>query len=652
MFSFQAFSQNDYKPKLGQIDRQSLEMTAYEKDSTADAVVLYDYGEVRFIYDSNLGIVLEMECWARIKILKESALDRASVSLPFRDGGEFKLDERIDGLVAYTHNLENGQIVTTKMDRKSVKTEKLSDKYKAYKFNLPNVKKGSVIEYSYTRSTPFNLRDKPDGWSFQGSVPFKWSEYRIKIPYFLDYKMAMKGYLSLDVNERQQENLTLGHSTYNGVGTSYRFVVKDAPAFRNEPLITTPSDYISHIDFELSGISVKGEIEKKYSQTWENVDETLNSVPWFGGELRKSGYLKDVRDNIKTTATDPEKRMLLAYDFVKDYMKWNGDYALGSSGGVKKSFDAKKGTAGEVNIMLTTLLRELGLDANPVVLSTRSNGRISTEFALMDRFNYVICHVKMGEKEYLLDATNPYAKPGMLPEHALNEIGRLVPSKGTGRFLEIVPKDSRSRLDMIEAVVDPAEGTLKGTYNISMSGYEALSWRGKYAGETDDVYKKELRKSLSDWKIDTITIANKSEDLLGTVKIKCGFTIEPENASEDVIYLNPIMVNKWTENPLKSPERIYPLNMASGISQTVIANIKIPAGYKLEEIPKSEIISLPEKAGKFTYQVRQADNMIQVSSVIVVNKLQFAAEEYGDLKELFERVVQKHAQTLVIKKVN
>ena len=652
MYSFQAISQNDYKPKLGQIDRASLEMTAYPGDSTADAVYLYDFGYVRFTYDNNIGIVMQMECWTRIKILKESALDRASVSLPFREGGEFKLDERINDLVGYTYNLEGGQIVTTKMERKTVKTEKLSDKYRAYKFNLPNVKKGSVIEYSYTKSTPLNLRDKPEGWSFQGSVPFKWSEYKIRIPYFLDYKMTMKGYLSLDVSDREQLNLNIGHSAYDGVGTSYRFVVKDAPAFRNEPFITTPSDYISHIDFELSAISVRGQIEKKYSQSWENVDETLNDISWFGGELKKSGYLKDIRESIKAETTEPEKRMQLAYEFVQNYMKWNGDYSLGSSDGVKKSFDAKKGNAAEMNMMLITLLRELGLDANPVVLSTRSNGQISVEFALMERFNYVISHVKIGDKEYLLDATNPYAKLGMLPEHALNGIGRLIPAKGMGRFLEITPKEGRTRLDMIDAVIDPGEGTIKGTYNISMAGYDALSWRGKYAGEADDVYKNELKKNLSEWRVDSISIVNKTEDLKGTVKVKCGFVIEPENASEDIIYLNPIMVGRWTENPLKSSERIYPLNLANGISQTVIANFRIPAGYKLDEVPKSEIISLPDKAGKFTYQVRQADNTIQVSSVIAVSKLQFLSEEYADLKELFERVVQKHAQTLVIKKVN
>ncbi|MNL83774.1 hypothetical protein D3C87_2115090 [compost metagenome] len=59
---------------------------------------------------------------------------------------------------------------------------------------------------------------------------------------------------------------------------------------------------------------------------------------------------------------------------------------------------------------------------------------------------------------------------------------------------------------------------------------------------------------------------------------------------------------------------------------------------------------LPDKGGKFSYQVRQTGNVIQVNSMIQVSRTRFSPEEYGHLKEFFERVVQKHAQPLVIKK--
>lgn len=134
------------------------------------------------------------------------------------------------------------------------------------------------------------------------------------------------------------------------------------------------------------------------------------------------------------------------------------------------------------------------------------------------------------------------------------------------------------------------------------------------------------------------------------MNVACDFEIEDENASPGVFYFNPVLAGKWTTNPLKSKDRIYPIDLGTAISAAYIANFTLPDGYVLEEMPKTEIVMLPEKGGKFAYQVRQTNNVIQVNSSIQVTRTRFMPEEYPHLKEFFERVVQKHAQPLVIKK--
>src|SRR4051812_17643036 len=68
--------QENFKPKPGTVDREMLAMSAYPEDSSAEAVVLYDYGELSFSYQEHMGFVMIFEYHASIKILKESALDR------------------------------------------------------------------------------------------------------------------------------------------------------------------------------------------------------------------------------------------------------------------------------------------------------------------------------------------------------------------------------------------------------------------------------------------------------------------------------------------------------------------------------------------------------------------------------------------------
>ena len=41
------------------------------------------------------------------------------------------------------------------------------------------------------------------------------------------------------------------------------------------------------------------------------------------------------------------------------------------------------------------------------------------------------------------------------------------------------------------------------------------------------------------------------------------------------------------ENPFKSAERIYPVEMPCSTDEVFVANIEIPKGYVVDEIPKS-----------------------------------------------------------------
>jgi hypothetical protein len=643
------FAQEDFKPKLGLIDRGSLDMTVYPADSSAEAVALYDFGDIYFQFDERRGFIMIEKYWMRIKILKESALDRASVSLRFSKGTGYATEGYISDIEGYTFNLVDNNIVTTKLDKKSIKTERLSNDQSVVKLNLLNVKKGSVIEYTYVVTTPLAAKLNPPTWSFQSSIPAKWSEFKIKFPNYIDYKMTMGGYLGMYISKSEPVNVSMGHSQFNGPGMSYRFVLKDVPAFNREPFITTASDYISRIEFELQSTAIPGQLKENYSRTWEQVDKTLQEASAFAGELRKNPIPRETRDELIKKGGDSTGKMNAAYTFIQSAMKWNEGGGI-SSESVKKAWENKKGSAGDINLILTSLLRDLGLDADPVILSTRSNGRVFAHLPSLGAFNYVVSRVQIGPNEYFLDASQNFAKMGMLPEHALNGIGRVIPKNGSGYFVEIKPRDPKTTLEMIDADLKPEDGILKGTYGLSLGGYDALSWRERHATETGDAYAEILKKAFTEWKISNISVTNKSENLAGVVNIKCAFELENESSSPDILYFNPIMAGRLTENPLKSRERLFPLDLATGISASFIGTFRLPDGYVLEELPKPELITLPERAGRFIYQVKQTGNTIQVNSSYVVNKLMFLPDDYGNLREFFERIVQKHAQPLIIKK--
>ena len=645
-----AFAQEDFKPKFGIIDRASLTMNAYPEDSSAEAVVLYDSGELTFSYKDHIGFVMIFEYHARIKILKESGFDRASVSLRYGESGVFDKDESITRIEGFTHNLVGNNIETVEMSKKAIVREKLSENYGLCKFNLQNVRKGSVIEYTYTKTTPFAYRQEPDNWTFQQDIPCKWSEYKITIPNVLYYKITFGGYLPLYINKKEEADIYIGHPQIDGKGMDYRFVVKDAPAFTNEAYITTSKDYLSQIRFELATVQIYGQGTKNYSQNWVDVDRTLLHTNSFGGQLKSFSFIKEIKEEIAQKSTEPDVQMRLAYDYIRQNIKWNGEAGLVSEGGIKKAFENKKGNASDVNLMLTNLLRQLGLDSNPIVLSTRDHGKIIEDIPLIDGFNYVVSHVKIGDKEYLLDATQRNIPLGVLPENALNKTGRLVLDNGKGRFIDLTSKVSRGKFEKIEADISPDDGSIKGKYLVSLSGYEALRWRDKYLSETEGSFTDIMKKSSPEWEIDDVKVSNKSEKLGESVGVSFDFEIENEEASPDIFYFNPMLGGKVRENPFKALRRIYPVDLTTGSSSTFIGNFKLPEGYYLEQMPKTEVVVLPDKGGRFSFQVKQEGNMVSVSSVVVISKSYFAASEYELLREFYDRIVEKHAQPLVFKK--
>ena len=149
-------------------------MTSYDKDSSASAVILADYGTSAISYRQNIGFSLDFERITRIKILTKEGLSWGDFSIPlYKNGSE---DEKLVGLKAVTYNLEDGKIVESKVKNDQIFKENVDAHWDITKVTCPNVREGSVVEISYKVNSPFwfNFQD----WTFQSSIPTVISEYR------------------------------------------------------------------------------------------------------------------------------------------------------------------------------------------------------------------------------------------------------------------------------------------------------------------------------------------------------------------------------------------------------------------------------------------------------------------------------------------
>jgi len=620
---------------------EEMEMSTYLPDTTAAAVILCDYGLTDMPFSKQDGSFSRtFKRIIRIKILKKEGLDWANFDIKLSKKGD-----DLSSLKGMTYNLEDGKIVKTKLKSDGKFLESTSKYTQTYKLTLPNVKVGSVIEYSYSVRSKyfFNLKT----WYFQKSIPVKWSEYRVNIPEFYHYKKLTKGYLSFASNDKEYATGNLfGDEMYSI--EKLRWAVSEAPAFKKEPYMTTSKNFLSAIEFELGGIQhYKGAYEN-YTNTWEKINKELLESQYFGIQLKGGGFLKEIVAKINSEAQTDEAKMNMAFDFIKKHMKWdeyNGKYVNTS---LRKAFKDKKGNVADINLMLVLLLKELGLNSDPVILSTRSNGMIFPAQPNMSKFNYVVAKISLNEKDYLLDATEPLCPCKILPFRCINGQGRLISENGS-KWIDLNSKMPYKHIVFGKLTLTD-DNELIGSINDSHQGYAALNVRKHFEDKTVDELKTSLEEDNQGLSLEEFEIINQ-DDIEKTLQTKSIVEISDKvEDAGDLIYLNPMLYEQTKKNPFTLEERKYPVDYGHSYDEIYSLEISLPEDCTLESKPKNMRMILPGKAGSYTYSIQILSGKIVLMSRLRITKPQYGFAEYPNLKEFYNLIVAKQAEMLVIKR--
>ncbi|MCU0449031.1 MAG: DUF3857 and transglutaminase domain-containing protein [Bernardetiaceae bacterium] len=646
----QAQAQDSFMP-WGAVSLDDLDMKVYPADSSASAVMLGSFCYINFAYTAGQGYQVIYKIHKRVKILKKDGFDWSTEYIPLYTNDNNQSSERINSLKGITYNLgADGSIQKTTIDEKSLfkeTTRKHRGRYnETAKFTLPNVKEGSIIEYMYELESDFIVALRP--WEFQANIPVRKSEFQVQMSPNLSYVFVIQTTLPFTV----QPDLTKPITEFNMNNIGYRWVQENTPAFTDDDFIATRDDYISKIQFQLAQYVYPGNPVREIFSTWEKTMRQLWDEYNYGGFIKRKGATKDiVAGLIGSLATEKEKLMAI-YNYVKSNYKTNPQTGLYATIGPKELVEKKKGYRHEINLLLINMLREAELEANPVLLSTRTNGRPYKNYPIIDKFNYTIAHVKIGEEEWLLDATNPLQPLGLLPYDLLNGEGLLMVKDGKEiQWVNLQNRFKSSSLFLIQGHLDQ-EGNLTGNQQFVLQGYLALRARQMFTryekeNEADQEAASADLKELAPFK-DSLTNLNEYEQpLKGKALLN---TDEFSEKIGDRIYLKPLLNHALENNPFKAPTRNTLVDLAYPYEDFVSVSITIPDGYQVESLPQSTRLSWQDKAVRFDYLVNASGNTISISCRTFVNRAVFAALEYPSLRDTFAKMVAKQSEQIVLKK--
>ena len=650
--------------KYGQIDPKDLTAAPFAGDSAAAAVVLCDFGTSSFQYNNN-NFQLISERITRIKILKKSGYEAAKVEIPLYHRAE--RTEKLAALRGMTYNLVDGKVIKTKLETgANAFTEERTPNVRVRKFTLPDVREGAVIEYAYTVTSDFffNFQD----WTFQSEYPVRWSEFRANIPEYFHYSKQMQGYHALAAQTEEdntaQFTVHTAGSPSNGVReaasndvvlahvASSRWAMKDLPAFRNEPFMTTAADYVDRIHFQLDGMKFPGQGYQSVAGTWSKVESELLADDNFGQQLGRGNFLKEQVLPLVAKYPDVRERAAAVRALVMSSVRYDGTNRYATTASLRKAYDAHRGTAADVNLLLIAALRSAGIPAQPLLLSTRAHGRLNQSTPLLDNFDYVAGLVPLAAgQDLLVDATEPLLPCGVLPERCLNQAGRLVmPNPAESRWVDLTPAQRYVHYQQVALKLDE-QGGFSGKVHEEHGGYSGVDARQELTSLGEKKYLAELARPHSGWTIPKFTVANR-EDVAKPLTLDYEFS-QPadDNAVAGTLYLSPLRYFGTEQNPFRHDDRLFPVDFAAAQDETTMVTLTLPEGYELAELPKPAVLALPDEGGRFIYSVTTAaPGTVQIMSRLTLHKPVYAAAEYESLRELYRLMMEKQGEKLVIKK--
>jgi hypothetical protein len=632
----------NYTRESGKVTQYEADMTSYDKDPDAEAVILYETGKAYFQGDdASHQFLLHIDKSIKIKILKQAGLKYGEIEIPI-----YESENKIESLwikEAITYNVDNGILVKTPLDIKTVYEEKMNKNWHVKKFAMPNVKEGSIIEIEYQIKSPFyfNLRE----WEFQHRIPVVYSCFELRmIPYY-EYVYIAKGFSRFNEfsNQLLNSEVRWGNLLYKEM--QYKMGLKDIPAFKDEDFISSENDYRMILNFQLSKIHYPQGGQSEIMTTWPKMCNDFLKDEDFGKYINSAE--KEAKNILPLLALDgktPGEKIKIIANYVKFNYNWNGSFDKFARKKVSQTIKEKTGNSAELNLLMLGLLTKAGIEAKPVLLSTRAHGIVDVSYPFQQFLNYVIVKATDGDKDLFLDATESMLLYNELPERCLGIRG-LVVEKNSEEWVEITQDDRALTEKHFEIRCQDDLSSVEAKVTYTAYDYDAFNYRKTYYGD-----EQNLKNFLS--KNGVTIVENMDVQSYNDAEQPFVFSFDTQatiNKTSDKLFIAPFLNQAPRENIFKQDQRTLPVDMIYRHAGTYISTIEIPAGYKVETLPPEK--NYNNKTNTIQYKAEQKGNTIEITAHYEFKKSIYEAKEYPVLKVSYSEIIKLFNEMIVLSKI-
>jgi len=608
------------KIKFGKVSNAELTKTECEYSPDVSAEILLSKGTI-WINLENVSYHIHK----RFKVYNKDGKDYATVKIPlYAPKGE--RSERVRGLKAICYNLENGQVVETKLKSDDKFETRKNDYYKELSFVIPNVQVGSIFEYSYEVES--DIYSYIDPWQLQFDIPVAQNILEYDIDNAFHYKIYMTGNVyNIESGESAKDNWAFDSST--GLLKSEKI----APIYE-EPFQPNMSDVYGKINFQLVRIVP---LYKDFSSDYGAMNKTLLNSEGIGKVTQKKGMLRALNLAKRTADIDFAKEIL---NRLKAKVSWDNYYGKYSENNGKQLINKGAGSVADINLTYLMVLNEAGFLTAPIIASTRGNGLPHPVFADAKRFNYVLAGIKMPDGWVVVDAASNLPL-GELKTELLNGDGYILHETLNGWHNL---KSGRKSSESIFIQAQLKEGVYTESVSIKYGKYAAFSIINQIKEDGAEAFKKDFIEDFEK-PITDFTVSEPDYDKPLVIK----FNVSETYDSEDILYLEPISYGGMKKNPFEREQRYSNLNFPYSIGEKVIYKLSFDENWEVEPL-KNQRVALEGGKAKFNFLASNTANSIDVMCDFLLKDTFYTVEEYPSIKQLFEGYSTLQNELLVLKR--
>lgn len=529
----------------------------------------------------------------------------------------------------------------------------LVDDTKYRMLKIPAADPGNIVGYEYeVEERPFYLQDE---WYFQEHDPVRESHYSLQLPSGWEYKAVW-------LNHPEIQATQAGNN-------SWQWSVSDVKALRNEPMMppyTGVAGQMIVTFFPPEGKSANGFV------SWAEMGKWYGSL--LTGRVDASAEIKQQVANLTAGKTSQLAKMQAIAKFVQRDIRYVA-IELGIGGlqphAAPEVFTHHYGDCKDKATLTRSMLNEIGIESYHVVIN-HERGAVTRNSPAHDGFDHVIVAIKLpdGMNDPSLVAVLQHPRLGRLlyfdPTDDMTPFGQirgelqdnyaLLVTPDGGELLPLpVQPSAMNSIERTATLTLDASGKLTGEVKETRLGGRAWSERAQLLSVNKDADRIKpietlLSNSMSNFHITHATVQNLQ---LYDKPFGFDYSFESDNYAKNaggLLLVRPRVLGNKGLSILETKEpRRFPIEFEGPARDTDTFEIKIPAGYAVDDMPPA--VDADYSFASYHAKTEVNGGVIRYTRTFEVKELSVPVERADELKRFYRQIYGDERNTVVLKAV-